>query len=530
MSGRFSLLLLLFILLIIISSSSCSSSTVSIVYVTGDGSGDYNCDGIDDHIQLNQALSYINSQGGGTVYLKGPNTYWISDTVLIGDHTTLTGDSDVVIKLIDDVGWPQYKSMIGQENPDGNHHIIIHGFEIDGNSQNQDVPTGTRYHRQIWLYNSTDLDVHNMYMHHGKSDFIRIEHERSSSMVQNGNFTFHDNILYKSGHDAISLVYTGGATVYNNDIVTRTNAAVRLTTSENVEIYNNTIHSDWYDQGSATGPAIQMQMASGDYVENVEIHDNTIYDIVGSGIWMDGEDDDGLKRGNGVYIHHNTFTRVGQYWYLNGYSNSGIVLEQFNNTIIENNVFDNCGRSAISHITYDGLHGSGWTTVVRNNVIMNIQLGTGIAIYNGEEATHGFITENNCFYNVNEVYSGENIISIDDIYVDPLFADPSNRDYHLKSTEGRWSDDGWEFDAVASPLIDAGNSASDYNNEPESNGNRINIGRYGNTAEASWSVSNQPHASGGPAPHSHCFSVLLRSYLRYWSDMLCIGVGPERCI
>jgi len=75
---------------------------------------------------------------------------------------------------------------------------------------------------------------------------------------------------------------------------------------------------------------------------------------------------------------------------------------------------------------------------------------------------------------------------------DPLFADPANHDYHLRSAEGRWSGDGWITDTVTSPLIDAGNSESDYSNEPEPNGNRINIGRYGNTAEASRSSSDEP--------------------------------------
>lgn len=68
---------------------------------------------------------------------------------------------------------------------------------------------------------------------------------------------------------------------------------------------------------------------------------------------------------------------------------------------------------------------------------------------------------------------------------DPLFADATSRDYHLKSTEGRWNGSTWVTDAVASPCIDAGDPASAYENEPAPNGGRINLGCYGNTAEAS---------------------------------------------
>ena len=69
---------------------------------------------------------------------------------------------------------------------------------------------------------------------------------------------------------------------------------------------------------------------------------------------------------------------------------------------------------------------------------------------------------------------------------DPLFA-PTVGDYHLQSNVGRWDPDlmAWVIDAQQSPLIDAGDAALDYSNEPAPAGGRINAGAYGNTAEAS---------------------------------------------
>jgi parallel beta-helix repeat protein len=55
------------------------------------------------------------------------------------------------------------------------------------------------------------------------------------------------------------------------------------------------------------------------------------------------------------------------------------------------------------------------------------------------------------------------------IFGDPLFIKSSD-DYHLSSD---------------SPCIDAGDPNSDYSNEPQPNGSRVNMGRYGNTPEAS---------------------------------------------
>ncbi|MDR2693602.1 MAG: right-handed parallel beta-helix repeat-containing protein [Chitinispirillales bacterium] len=56
---------------------------------------------------------------------------------------------------------------------------------------------------------------------------------------------------------------------------------------------------------------------------------------------------------------------------------------------------------------------------------------------------------------------------------DPLFTNASTNDFHLQSN---------------SPAIDAGNPSSDFSKEPAPNGGRVNLGCYGNTAEASISA------------------------------------------
>ena len=73
------------------------------------------------------------------------------------------------------------------------------------------------------------------------------------------------------------------------------------------------------------------------------------------------------------------------------------------------------------------------------------------------------------------------------IDADPLFADPENGDYHLKSQAGRWDSisQSWVVDDVTSPCIDAGDPSSPIGLEPLPNGDIINIGAYGGTAEAS---------------------------------------------
>lgn len=80
--------------------------------------------------------------------------------------------------------------------------------------------------------------------------------------------------------------------------------------------------------------------------------------------------------------------------------------------------------------------------------------------------------------------------------VDPLFADPENGDFHPRSVYGRFDPKAgasgkWVRDAHdaalpdVSPLIDLGGRDASWENEPEPNGGRRNIGIYGDTWQAS---------------------------------------------
>jgi hypothetical protein len=73
------------------------------------------------------------------------------------------------------------------------------------------------------------------------------------------------------------------------------------------------------------------------------------------------------------------------------------------------------------------------------------------------------------------------------IDADPLFADPANGDYHLKSQAGRWDplSLSWVIDDVTSPCIDTGDPSIQNELEPLTNGGIINMGAYGGTIEAS---------------------------------------------
>ena len=97
--------------------------------------------------------------------------------------------------------------------------------------------------------------------------------------------------------------------------------------------------------------------------------------------------------------------------------------------------------------------------------------------------TQGSVT----YSNIQAGWAGEGNID-----ADPLFADPNNGDYHLKSQAGRWNpiSGSWVIDEATSPCIDAGDPVTPVGLEPLPNGGIINMGAYGGNAEASKSPEN----------------------------------------
>lgn len=106
---------------------------------------------------------------------------------------------------------------------------------------------------------------------------------------------------------------------------------------------------------------------------------------------------------------------------------------------------------------------------IRNNIVAYANTGIELWI---DTATIAFNNVWDCDY----LYSGipDQTGKNGNISVDPGFRDPAKGDFHFFC----WS-----------KCIDAGDTLSEYFQEPTPNGGRINIGRYGNTPEADLSVA-----------------------------------------
>jgi len=187
----------------------------------------------------------------------------------------------------------------------------------------------------------------------------------------------------------------------------------------------------------------------------------------------------------------------------------GIYLRNATNTTFKNCTYvniPNLFRFSKSSSGVDANSG----TILKNCILSNVTnlydnraLAAPLA-YSGTETGYSDMSDVTTTYT--DFWSGFSQLSgAGNISVDPLFADAANSDFHLKSQSGRWNGITWVKDDVTSQCIDAGDPGDDYSNEPSPNGNRINIGVYGNTAEASLT-----NTSGIETIEDHSFTCYKR--------------------
>lgn len=162
-----------------------------------------------------------------------------------------------------------------------------------------------------------------------------------------------------------------------------------------------------------------------------------------------------------------------------------------NNTIAENETYDTEWDSSTGILL--SYNDRGNTPIIINNIIGKNKNGTGIYDWGDGTIDPNQITYNNIFGHLGNYFNIPDQTGINgNISCNPLFADSNNGDFHLASSAGRWDSNSlcWASDAGSSPCIDAGDPNSNWSFEMWPHGKRINMGAYGNTAQASMSASN----------------------------------------
>ncbi len=219
-----------------------------------------------------------------------------------------------------------------------------------------------------------------------------------------------------------------------------------------------------------------------------------------------GSGDDALDLESDAHIEGNIFMNVFKDKYNKDSGESNVVSAgSGRHYVMVNNLFYN-----IEHAVQ--VKNDAFLTFI-NNTVVDVSISAFYFDLNlpGYDPGKGAYIENCIFHNTPTVFEGvtdEIDLTVShsnlpadwhsygpgNIDTDPLFADPNNFDYHLKSQAGRWdlNSESWIADDVTSPCIDAGDPNTAIGPEPFPNGGRANMGAYGGTVEASKSYFGDP--------------------------------------
>jgi len=289
-----------------------------------------------------------------------------------------------------------------------------------------------------------------------------------------------------------------------------------LVAGNNHKILNNIIRNNHGGRGAGISRSgtPNFLLVEGNLIEN-----NIGYDDHGAGIYLDGVVTIRNNIISGNYLQNSYGWGGGVLILGTAYMSFNIIKDNFcptyggavfvdeggiaymDNELIYHNSTSYTGAGGAGVALDDGLPGSSYVFMTNCTVANNYSPGTlgGNAVFID---VNSFCTLKNCIMvgNGDDFYvrsgsgltatymlSEEGFAGQGNFTADPLFADSLNGDFHLKSIGGRYNpiSQSWVIDSIHSPAIDTGDSTSSYNNEPAPNGNRINLGCYGNTIYAS---------------------------------------------
>jgi polygalacturonase len=250
--------------------------STQVVNVAGDGSGKFNCDGIDDHVQINQALEYAANNPGTTVHLKGPFTYDIGDSLLIDSNTILEGESGATIKLAKGLPiWGGRGSSISAEKAmlmirgSSATSVTIRNLTVDG-SQSDYYPhiiLGWSSYNMATLIGCNGLTIRNVTFKNGCNDAML--------MSKCSNVMIDTVTVNKCGHDGVYAYNINGITVKNSKFINRTNSSCRFYTVTDGVFANN-------DCTTSGGGYAGLELEG--TVKNVEVYGNNFHDLAGPAI------------------------------------------------------------------------------------------------------------------------------------------------------------------------------------------------------------------------------------------------------
>ena len=500
--------------------------------------------GTNNDVQINAALQEVADAGGGIVHLNAGIYSFENPIVFAGDNTILEGEGidSTIIRLKDKAHWSTLNPHNHYEGPEPEplikntanalNNIAIMNIQIDGNKYNQEYTYDSNGNGQI------DADEHYP-VPDGEGNYVALKFSARNGSADVSNLLFSHVFIHRNNGDALSIRdpsniivekcksrFIGHSTVYfnnpinalveKNDFLITANSGVRWYDGNHIIVKDNLLEGESNKTGNSN---CGIEVTSGltpDVLDDVLIEGNTIRFTGSAGIAIDAKTP---TTSRDMIIRNNIIYQCGHIGTWESNRETGAInIKNFTNTLIENNTIVNTLGSAIrlggdvgfnSH--WD--HVKGLTATIRNNIITHsindANSGQKLLIYGVDiaEGNSAVCEYNNAWMNQTGNYRGCDI-GAGSISEDPHFqsirlgdafhnTNDLTADFHLKSTMGRYKNGTWKTDALSSISINAGDPKSIYHNEPNTNGDRINMGAYGNTPYASKGIASPPVANAG---------------------------------
>lgn len=463
-----------------------SLSNAAIIYIDTDGSGDYNCDGTDDQIEINYAIDNASAHDIIQINSSIYNITGSTGGIYIHSLNNLTfqgeGIGNTILNLVD-------AEVPGQMFTVYNSTFIkIDKFTITS--------------PYSYVANTGGCGLYINYADNSTFSNLWVEKTNIAVNVREDSHynTFIDSVYTHNGA-AFGMM---GQTTHNTHNIVSNNVmnhsyrwmGLDLNAGNHLNIISNNIVHDSANAG------IKVYCASwGNTFTNNTVYSNGQY---GFQVFGGGHTAGYPNKFINNTVYDNDYAG---FYFNSNYKNNGTLIR--NNLIYENNghgitmpiyeAYDYADYIFIHSNTIYGNAGYGifnsmpnYILDVKNNIISNNTLD---AINQSSTGNSTITSKYNLIYENGNTYSGTILNKTGDIFLNPYFYNTVLNNFHLNSTTGTWNSSGWENMSTNSLAIDAGDPNSNYFNEPTPNGNQINMGFYGNTEYASKSVSWSPDSN-----------------------------------
>ncbi len=451
------------------------------VIVSTNTTGAYQCDGTDDHHQINLALKNVHEHGGGIVHLN-QGTYTINQPIKIYSNTTLEGESMelTIIKL-------QSRSTVGimtplivnaqlDESPYTivEHNITLKNFSFDGNKNNNTDDThyeGNSWHTAIAFQGVRDIIIDSVSVYNSLNDAFQFQYCHTASITHCKT----SNI----GHDGVYFIYSQYLHAVDNIFDLQANSGVRTDNSNHILIKNNHIYST--EGYGNVGIEIAFRNPD-DTMDDLIIENNLIERAPIVGITLYANDP---RYAQQAIIRNNVILQSGTG--DEPLESTGINVLNFGNTIIQNNTIFNCRGSGIRF-------GSEWydevgyerssierNATITNNIITQNTTASEMQIYGIENLSEHltiYADYNNVWGNKSGEYfglsAGVHSISVDPLFVNAPYNDDSSSQFYGRAVDLHLMAD--------SPAIDVGITIDTITTDIEGNsrpqGDGYDMGAY----------------------------------------------------